>query len=142
MTPHQISLIKTSWEKLKKINSVLVGDVFFSKLFLEAPEVQSLFRSSRIEQANKLITTLAVIVAQLEQLDKLTHAIEQLAIRHVSYGVKPQHYKLVGIALLWSLEHLLNENWNEELREAWNRCYDLLPQSMIHATYNSIAVAE
>src|SRR5215213_8823252 len=142
MSPHQINLIKNSWEKVKKMDATLVGDVFYSKLFSETPELQSLFRSPRLEQANKLMTTLAVIVAQLEQLDKMTHAIEQLAIRHVKYGVKPEHYKLVGTALLWSLERLLGQHWSESLEEAWETCYNLLAQTMIEAAYDSIMAEE
>jgi hemoglobin-like flavoprotein len=135
MTPHQITLARNSWYKLKRMDTIVIGDIFYSKLFLAAPEVQPLFKSPRLEQANKLTTTLSVVVSQLEQLDRLTNAIEQLAIRHVKYGVKPRHYNLVGTALLWSLEHLLKGDWNESLKEAWSACYDRLAQSMIRTAY-------
>lgn len=137
MTQDEILLIKTSWKHLQKIEPVLIGDAFYSKLFLEAPHVRPLFKSSRVEQANKLISTLAVLVSQLEKLDQLTHAIEQLAIRHVQYGVKPEHYDLVGDTLLWTLEKLLGDNWNKELQQAWAACYGILANTMIKAAYAS-----
>ena len=112
---------------------VLVGDAFYSRLFLEAPAVRPLFRSSRTEQANKLIATLAVVVNQLEKLDTLSYSIQQLALRHIQYGVKAEHYQLVGNVLLWTLEHLLKENWNEDVAAAWARCYVILAETMINA---------
>jgi len=137
MTQHQITLIRTSWARLKKMNTALTGDVFYSKLFLEAPEVQQLFNSPRLEQANKLITTLSVLVAHLDTPDRLTNSIQQLAIRHAKYGVRPDHYELVGNILLWSLEHLLERDWNESLREAWYEWYRTIAETMIQSAYHT-----
>ena len=140
MTLHQITLIRTSWARLKKIDTALIGDVFYSKLFLEAPEVRPLFKAQRLEQANKLITTLSVLVAHLDKLDQLTNSIQQLAIRHVKYGVRADHYELVGNVLLWSLEHLLQEDWHESFKEAWYKCYRILAETMIQSAYHSVAM--
>ncbi|HEX7846167.1 MAG TPA: globin domain-containing protein [Chitinophagaceae bacterium] len=137
MTQDEILLIKASWKQLQKIEAVLIGDAFYSKLFLEAPYIRPLFKSSRVEQGNKLIATLAILVKQLEKPDQLTHAIEQLAIRHVQYGVKPEHYELVGNTLLWTLGKLLGNSWNSALQQAWTNCYTALSGTMIRAAYVS-----
>ena len=136
MTQDQITLVKNSWKLLQELEPVIIGDAFYSKLFLDAPQVRSMFKSSRIEQANKLIATLAVVVSRLEEIEKLTHAIQQLAIRHVHYGVEPEHYKLVGDVMIWTLEKLLEDNWNDELKEAWDSCYTILSRTMINGAYS------
>jgi len=41
------------------------------------------------------------------------------AMKHVSYGVKPEHYAPVGVALLWTLERGLGTEWTPDLAAAW-----------------------
>ena len=140
MTQQEIQLIKSSWILLQKMDPVLIGDAFYSKLFLEAPQIRTLFKSSRLEQAHKLISTLSVMVHQLEKSDHLTHAVEQLAIRHVHYGVKPEHYGLIGDTLLWTLEKLLKDNWNDDLHQAWTTCYKILSETMITTAHPPVTL--
>ena len=85
------------------------------------------------EQYKKLMETLSVIVARLEKLDVLTNDIEAMAQRHVQYGVRPAHYKLIGNALLWTLQHGLGNDWNQETATAWVECYGILSKTMINA---------
>jgi hemoglobin-like flavoprotein len=77
---------------------------------------------------------LSVIVGRLDNLEELTEEIKQLAIRHVQYGVKEQHYKAVGAALLWTLQQGLGKDWDEEVKEAWASCFNILSSTMINAS--------
>jgi hemoglobin-like flavoprotein len=43
MTPHEISLIKKSWSIFRDIEPSIVADVFYSRLFLENPELRRMF---------------------------------------------------------------------------------------------------
>jgi len=135
MTEHQIELVKHSWNLLRKVDPVLIGDVFYSKLFIDIPQVQHLFKTPREEQSKKLIATLSLVVSKLGHLEELTPDIEQLALRHVNYGVKPEHYGYVGTALLWTLERALGIDWTDEMKKAWARCYAILSSTMIQAAY-------
>ncbi len=85
------------------------------------------------QQYGKLVDMLSMVIARLDRLDTVTDEIAQLAIRHVGYGVRPAHYKLVGDALLWTLEKGLGKDWNEETAIAWKTCYTLLSDTMIAA---------
>lgn len=135
MTEHQIELVKNSWKILSKVDPELIGDVFYSKLFIEMPQVRPLFKTPRATQSRKLIATLSIIVNRLDELEILTKDIEELAIRHVKYGVRPEHYSVVGSALFWTLERGLGIDWNSEVAEAWHTCYTTLSQTMIRAAY-------
>src|SRR5215207_6871107 len=134
MTERQINLIKNSWKLLRNVDPVLIGDVFYSKLFVDAPELAHLFKTPRPEQSKKLITMLSVVVNKVDSLDELQDSLRQLALRHVQYGTRPEHYALVGNALLWTLERGLGADWNEELKHAWANCYSVLSTSMINAS--------
>ena len=134
LTEKQIKLIKHNWNELRGIDPALVGDVFYRKLFIDYPAAKRMFKSSREEQAMKLIDMLNIIIARLNRIDELTEDIKQLAIRHVQYGVKDEHYNYVGGALIWTLKQASRDEWNQELEDAWVACYTLLAGAMISAT--------
>ena len=52
MTEEQIVLVKNSWKVFRKIDAELIGDVFYSKLFLDNPELRKMFPSSMEPQPN------------------------------------------------------------------------------------------
>ena len=134
MTREQILLVKKTWNIFREIDPVLVGDVFYSKLFFDMPYLEKLFHTPREEQSRKLIEMLSIIVGRLDTLEELTEEIKQLAIRHVQYGVKEQHYKAVGTALLWTLQQGLGKDWDEEVKGAWASCFNILSTTMINAS--------
>jgi len=133
MTAQQINFVKNSWKVFQTIDPVLVGDVFYSKLFITSPKLKHLFTISTEEQSKKLVEMLNVIVGRLDRIEELTEDIRQLAIRHVGYGVKPEHYRSVGFALLWMLEQGLGKDWSDDVKDAWTACYAMLSQTMIDA---------
>jgi hemoglobin-like flavoprotein len=138
MTAQQVNLVKNSWKLFQAISPELVGDVFYSKLFMAVPKVRHLFYITTKEQSKKLVEMLNVIVGRLDRFHELTEDIRQLAIRHTGYGVKPDHYMAVGDALLWTLEQGLGKDWNEEVKDAWAACYSILSKTMIDAAgYNT-----
>ncbi len=135
MTTEQIKLIKKSWRIFKAISPGVVGDVFYTKLFTDTPSLRKLFTNDMEVQYKKLIEMLHVIVIRLDNLDEMTDAIKDMAIRHVGYGVRPAHYKLVGNALLWTLQEGLGDEWTPEVKNAWTECYSMLADTMIQAAY-------
>lgn len=133
MTEEQVSLVKQSWKDFRNMDALIIGDVFYSKLFIDNPKLRKLFPESMKEQYRKLIDMLSVIVARLDKIDQLTEDVRALAKRHVQYGVRPAHYKLVGNALLWTLQRGLGNEWNPKVEDAWRSCYYELSSLMIAA---------
>lgn len=129
----EIALIKKSWIDVKKIKPEILGDVFYTKLFYDNPELRKMFPQEMEEQNKKLIDMLNVIIERLENLNELKGEIIAVAKRHVDYGVKTEHYNMVGTALLWTLQKALGKDWTEELRTAWINCYNVLSGTMITA---------
>ena len=134
MTTEEIALVKNSWKTLREVKPEIIGDVFYTKLFLESPELKPMFSSSMDKQAKKLITMLNVIIARLDRLDELTDDIRKLAVRHDGYGIRPAHYDLVGAALLWTLKTAMGLDWTDAVEKAWVKCYTTLSGAMISAT--------
>jgi hemoglobin-like flavoprotein len=138
MTEAQILLIKKSWKLLRNIDPVLIGDVFYSKLFIDEPPLKHLFKHPIDAQSKKFVDMLSFIISRLDRLEELTEDIRQLAIRHVKYGVKAIDYDAVGNALLWTVQKGLGRDWNEEIKEAWAVCYQTLAGTMKNAVKSII----
>lgn len=134
MTAQEVILVKRSWKIFSAVDPSIIGDVFYSRLFMLSPALKNMFRSSMYAQYVKLVDMLNLIVARLDRIEELKYDIEQLAMRHVSYGVKTSHYQLVGDSLLWTLEKGLGNDWNEAVAHAWKHCYTELSDVMIKAT--------
>ena len=77
---------------------------------------------------------ISYVIHRLDRLDTVIEDVKKLALRHVQYGVKENHYAMVGAALLWTLEKGLSDLWNQEIQEAWVACYTLLSSAMIEAS--------
>ena len=133
MTKEQIKIVKQTWRIFRGIDPVLIGDLFYTKLFADNPAVKKMFPADMQQQYIKLTDMLSAIISRLDQMEVLTEEIAAMAQRHVQYGVRPAHYKLVGNALLWTMERGLGKDWTDEVRDAWTTCYSILSNTMIKA---------
>jgi nitric oxide dioxygenase len=132
MTPQQIERVQSSFAKVVPI-APQAAALFYGKLFETNPEVKPLFKGDMAEQGAKLMATLNTVVRSLDRLDEILPTVKMLAVRHVAYGAKPEHYTAVGAALIWTLEQGLGEGFTPETREAWLTAYTALSGVMIEA---------
>jgi len=141
MTPQQVNLVQQSFAKVAPI-SEQAAVLFYGRLFEVAPSVRAMFPDDMTEQRKKLMATLAVVVGGLGNLDSILPAASALATRHVSYGARPEHYPVVGGALLWTLEKGLGDAWTPDVSEAWIAAYGTLSGYMIEEAYGRAQAAE
>lgn len=134
MTPQQIELVQSSFAKVAPISDQAAA-IFYEKLFALNPDVRALFKSDLSEQGRKLMATLGVVVKGLDAPEKILPVAGELARRHVDYGVRPEHYALVGEALLITLNIGLGDDFTHETRDAWATAYGVLSDHMIAAAY-------
>ncbi|MEM9444818.1 MAG: globin family protein [Verrucomicrobiota bacterium] len=129
MTEEQIQLVQDSWAKVIPIQET-AAELFYGRLFEVAPEVKALFKGDMKEQGKKLMTMITVAVNGLTKLDTIVEAVQDMGKRHLGYGVKDEHYDVVGASLLWTLEKGLGDAWNDELKAAWTETYVTLATVM------------
>jgi nitric oxide dioxygenase len=141
MTPEQIDLVQSSSAKVAPIAGE-AARIFYARLFEIAPEVRPLFPADLSEQGKKLMSVLAFVVNGLRAPETIIPAAEKLAVRHLDYGVGPQHYAPVGQALIDTLEKGLGDAFTPDVRQAWLAAYTLLSGVMIKAAYGTARAAE
>ena len=129
MTPRQIELVKSSWQKVLPISDT-AAEIFYGKLFAMEPAVKPLFKGDMKEQGRKLMAMITTAVAALDRLDQIVPAVQDLGRRHVKYGVKDAHYDTVAGALIWTLGQGLGEAFTEEVKQSWVAAYTVLATTM------------
>jgi hemoglobin-like flavoprotein len=133
MTNEQIRLVKNSWKILRQIDTSLFADVFYSKLFLENTGLRKMFPANMRQQRQLLMDMLHFIISNLDHPEASNEEIRALGLRHEGYGIKREHYQLVGDALLWTIEQAIGNEWNDELNDGWLACYDMISKTMMSA---------
>jgi len=141
MTQDQVAVVQQSFAKVVAIAD-RAAIVFYNRLFEVAPQFKAMFPADMAEQRQKLMATLSAVVYGLSNLESVLPAASALAKRHVAYGTKPEHYPVVGSALLWTLERGLGDAWTREVADAWTAAYDMLSGYMIEQAYGRPQPAE
>lgn len=132
LRPESIELVKRSWKSVLPISDA-AASMFYERLFSQSPALRPLFKGDFEEQKKKLMQTLNVAVDGLNKPQSLLPVLEKLGERHASYMVQEPHYKLVGDALLWTLQEGLGEEFTPEIASAWAEVYDFLSGVMKRA---------
>lgn len=131
MHTSNFELVRKSWTSISKIDYEVVCGTFYIRLFQISPELKDMFRDTSMkEQSIKLGCMLSYVITKYESMDDVLLEVKALAERHKQYGVKNEHYKAVGEALLWTLEQGLGEYWSLELGNAWKEFYETLAAKM------------
>src|SRR5215208_3835148 len=138
MTDEQIALIQTSWAQVEPISDT-AARLFYDRLFQTAPEVRPLFTSDITEQGRKLMAMIGMVVKALPRLAEIVPNVQTLGRRHAAYGVRAEHYAIVGSALLWTLAQGLGEGFTNKHAVAWNEAYGLLADTMLAGADEALA---
>jgi hemoglobin-like flavoprotein len=90
------------------------------RLFMRFPHTRAFFASTDMkEPRKKLVGALTLVIPHLRKPEALTSALKGLGQRHVTYGVQPEHYPIVGAVLLETFADFLGERWTPAAHQAW-----------------------
>lgn len=132
MTPDQVARVQSSFSKVEPIAEQAAG-MFYDRLFEQHPELRALFGDNMRRQGMMLMQALSLAVENLHQPEAIMEPLQAMGRRHLVYGVKREHYPMVGSALLWTLEQGLGDDFDTDTREAWAQAYELLASVMCEA---------
>jgi nitric oxide dioxygenase len=138
----QVELLEKSFAEIEPHANEFVSS-FYDNLFTANPEAKPLFDTTDMEaQKKKLLSSLVLVVENLRKPDVLDGALRGLGARHVKYGALPEHYPLVGSALLTTFEQYLKEDWTPQVKQAWVDAYGAISNIMLDgADYSEAEIA-
>jgi hemoglobin-like flavoprotein len=107
-------------------------DVFYARLFAAAPAVRPLFAGTDLaRQKQMLLGALVLLRKSLRDLDAVVPKLRELGARHVAYGAEPEHYAVVGEALIASMAEIAGDAWRVEYEQAWATAYAVVAGAML-----------
>ena len=126
-----VEVLEQSFDRVKPQAPAFAAS-FYENLFSTYPESQPLFANTEMAaQQKKLMDSLVLVINNLRQPDTLVNALKGLGARHVQYGALPEHYPMVGQALLKTFESYLGSGWTPETQQAWTGAYGVITELML-----------
>lgn len=108
-----------------------LAEFFYAEVFWRGgQEVIDMFPPLMTGQRDRLVAALVRIVTDVDDLEALSTYLTGLGRDHRKFDVKPEHYDVVGQALLATLEHFAGDAWTPELKETWAGAYALIAEVM------------
>jgi len=127
----QIELLETSFQAIAPQGEAFVT-AFYERLFTNYPQTRAFFASTDMkEQRKKLLGALILVIQNLRKPEVLTSALKGLGHRHVAYGVRPEHYPIVGTILLETFADFLGDDWTPAYHNAWAQAYEAICSIML-----------
>ncbi len=109
---------------------------FYSNMFAAHPELTNLFnmgnQASGVQQQS-LAAAVFAYAANIDDVAALTPVINRIVHKHVSVGIVPAHYPIVGRHLLGAIQEVLGEAAVPPLMAAWHEAYTALADTLIAA---------
>jgi len=108
---------------------------FYQRLFESNPELNNVFNQvnqKRGEQPRALADAVLAYANNLENLEVLLPVVERIAHKHVSLGIKPEQYPIVGENLLSAIQTVLELPDGHPALQAWAEAYGVLADIFIN----------
>ncbi|HQR74041.1 MAG TPA: globin domain-containing protein [Sulfurovum sp.] len=124
------AIIKATAPILKQ-HGEAITTAMYKVLFEKYPQTQELFKDASADQHKKLANAVYAYAANIDQLENLGKGIEKMASVHVKTHVLPEHYPMVGDALLQAIKSVLGDGASDEVMAAWQEAYGFLANVLI-----------
>lgn len=141
ITPAQVELVQSSFADVLPIADV-AGMLFYERIFTLAPEARALFGDDIALQASRTMAAVKTAVDGLDDIDHVAPFLVRLGARHVRYGVRLEHFEVIGAALLWTLEQGLGEHFTPDVRDAWEAAWGVIAGAMSEGLRRALAELE
>lgn len=147
LTKQQIELVKATVPVLRE-HGVALTSHFYKRMLSHNPELMQVFNMGHQRagfQQQALAGAVLAYAENIENLPALLGAVAHIANKHVSVGIRAEHYPIVGKHLIASIKEVLGDAATPELIDAWTAAYMQLADVLIgaeKAIYNKNAVAE
>lgn len=133
LTPEQIALVKATVPVLRE-HGVALTKHFYARMLNGNPELRQVFNQGHQRAGRQQEALAAAVLAYAENIEDptpLLGAVQHIASKHVSVGIRAEHYPIVGKHLLASIQEVLGDAATPELIDAWAAAYGQLADILI-----------
>ena len=105
---------------------------FYDELFKRFPAVVPMFaNTTKAKQMKMLLASLKLVIANLDNPDKLVPALQDMGKRHKGYGALPEHYGAVAETLMDVMKEFAGKAWTKQVHQAWSDALNLVAETML-----------
>lgn len=107
---------------------------FYRAMFSNHPELLNIFNHANQKQGRQqraLAQAIYEAAKHIEHLEAIMPLVQQIAHKHCSLGIKPEHYPIVGKHLLLAIKEVLKEAATDEIINAWAEAYEIIADVFI-----------
>ena len=109
---------------------------FYPRMFAERPDLLTVFNLANQATGEQPRALAASVVAYAVQLidpvaPSFDHVMRRIAYKHISLGIRPEQYTIVGHHLLAAVGEVLGEAVTPEVAAAWDEVYWLFATQLI-----------
>ncbi|WP_313891934.1 NO-inducible flavohemoprotein [Psychrobacillus sp.] len=115
-------------------HGVEITTVFYKNMFEAHPELLNIFNhanQAKGRQQTALANTVYAAAVHIDNLGAIIPVVKQIATKHVSLGIKPEHYPIVGEHLLGAIKQVLGDAATDEIIGAWAEAYGVIADAFI-----------
>ena len=131
-TPFDPRLLQESFA-LVEAEADKLASHFYALLFLEDPALRDLFPPMMDAHRDRLITALITLVHRAHDVEGMQEYVRQLGRDHRRFGVRPEHYAVVGQCLLSTLRRFAGPRWTAEMDGCWYAAFQQVALIMVEA---------
>ena len=128
-----IEIIKSTVPVLEKHGETITTR-FYQLMFGNHPELLNIFNHANQKQGRQqkaLAGTVYAAAMYIDNLEAILPVVQQIAHKHRSLGIKPEHYPIVGKHLLLAIKDVLGEAATDEIIDAWADAYNVIADEFI-----------
>jgi nitric oxide dioxygenase len=117
-------------------HGLAITTVFYRNMFAAHPELTSLFNMGNQAagvQQQSLASAVFAYAANIGNAAALGPVVKRIVHKHVSVGIRADHYPIVGHHLLGAIKEVLGEAATAPLIAAWTEAYTSLADLLIQA---------
>ena len=133
LSKHALPLILATVPVLRE-NGTAITRHFYQRMFEHNPELKNLFNlgnQASGDQAQALAGAIYAFAANLDKPAVLEPILERIAHKHVSLGITPAQYTIVGRHLLAAIAEVLGAAITPDILAAWDEAYWLMATDLI-----------
>lgn len=105
---------------------------FYDELFERFPDVVPMFsKTTKKKQSLMLVAALKLVIANLDEPDKLVPVLKGMGAKHKGYGAVPEHYGAVAETLLDVMKEFAGKAWTKKVHNAWSDALNLVAETML-----------
>jgi NAD(P)H-flavin reductase/hemoglobin-like flavoprotein len=123
-------LLKESWTLLEEQQDKLAS-YFYARVFLSDPQLRDLFPVQMDVQRARLLGAIVTAVQTVDDPERFEEYLRSLGRDHRKFHVSPEHYDVVGAALMDALRAFAGEHWSVEYDQAWRDAYAAISKVML-----------